>query len=67
MTSVVYHDIVLKFAILKYDVILFGDVLRRLSRQGDFFSAEMENVLKAVVPAYPRAWVVKADAHAFLR
>eukprot|EP00904_Undaria_pinnatifida_P002294 jgi/Undpi1/12065/HiC_scaffold_4.g01763.m1 len=34
--------------------------------KGDFFSAEMENVLKAVVPAYPRAWVVKADAHAFL-
>ncbi|CAM9192483.1 unnamed protein product [Pylaiella littoralis] len=34
--------------------------------KGDFFSVELENALTSVRSAYPRAWVVKADAPSFL-
>ncbi|CAB1107977.1 unnamed protein product [Ectocarpus sp. CCAP 1310/34] len=35
--------------------------------KGDFFSVELENALTSIMPAYPRAWVVKANAPSFLR
>ncbi|CBJ29819.1 hypothetical protein Esi_0162_0044 [Ectocarpus siliculosus] len=34
--------------------------------KGDFFSVELENALTSIMPAYPRAWVVKANAPSFL-
>ncbi|CAN0367870.1 unnamed protein product, partial [Ectocarpus sp. 8 AP-2014] len=34
--------------------------------KGDFFSVELENALASIMPAYPRAWVVKANAPSFL-